>query len=518
MDAAAPSQFGFLKGLLHADVNPVTHKSKTLVALNPINKYGRTFHLAWFGFFVAFLSWFAFPPLLHGMLKTDLKLNSAQIGNSNIISLLATLLVRLIAGPLCDKFGPRKVLAGILMAGAIPTACVPAIGYGKTGLTGFYCIRFFVGVLGGTFVPCLVWSTQFFDKSIVGRANGFVGGWGNAGGGVTFFVMPAVAEAFYSNGYSMGHSWRYAFPALPLAVLVLTAAAVFFLGQDTPTGPWATRHIHGVAGTPIDTSAMDKVFSSQAGSSSSSQRVATSPHSHKEKKPITPGEATPDVEIGTIGDYEENVIVENPTIKSAAKILINPQVLFLVLTYMCSFGSELAVEGIISNFYKAQAKSIDKQAWSEQLAGNWSAMFGLLNVITRPLGGYLADKIYLATGNNVNNKRYFHLALGVAQGTFFIWIGLVPGLKVHSLIAAMSFMAIFLEMQNGSAFSIVPHILPQSNGMVSGLVGASGNAGGVIFAVVFRFIAPDYHRAFWIIGCIILSLHLVVCWVPMPRK
>jgi NNP family nitrate/nitrite transporter-like MFS transporter len=520
MDPAARSTYGFMQGMLHADINPVTHKSKTLVLFNPINKYGRTLHLAWFAFFVAFLSWFAFPPLLHGSLKQDLKLNSAQIGNSNIISLLATLLVRVVAGPLCDKYGPRIVLAGVLIMGAIPTACVPAIGSGSVGVTGLYCIRFFVGVLGGSFVPALVWSTQFFDKSIVGRANGLVGGWGNAGGGVTFFVMPAVADAFYKNGYSLGQSWRLAFPALPLAILVLTAAAVFFLGQDTPTGPWATRHIHGVAGSPIDTSAMDKISSQQAGSSSSSAspRGVMSSQMQSDKKVATPGDATPDVEQGSIGVYHENIIVENPSIKAFLKIMVTPQVLFLILTYVCSFGAELAVEGIISNMYKAQAKRIDKQTWSEQLAGNWAAMFGLLNVFTRPLGGYFADKLYLATGNSVTNKKYFHLALGVSQGVFFVWIGLVPDLKVHSLIAAMTFLAIFMEAQNGSAFSIVPHILPQSNGIVSGLVGAAGNLGGVFFNLVFRFLAPNYSKSFWIIGVVILALHLAVSWVPMPRK
>lgn len=31
---------------------------------------------------------------------------------------------RLIVGPLCERFGPRKVMAGLLFVGAIPTAMV----------------------------------------------------------------------------------------------------------------------------------------------------------------------------------------------------------------------------------------------------------------------------------------------------------------------------------------------------------------------------------------------------------
>ena len=34
-------------------------------------------------------------------------------------------------------------------------------------VSGLIALRFFVGILGGTFVPCQVWSTGFFDKNIV---------------------------------------------------------------------------------------------------------------------------------------------------------------------------------------------------------------------------------------------------------------------------------------------------------------------------------------------------------------
>lgn len=108
-----------------------------------------------------------------------------EYANSNIMSLTGTLVIRLIAGPLCDRFGPRLVFAGCLLAGAIPTALA---GLVKTP-TGIIVLRFFIGVLGATFVPCQVWSTAFFDKNVVGTANGLAGGWGNAGGGITVSLL-----------------------------------------------------------------------------------------------------------------------------------------------------------------------------------------------------------------------------------------------------------------------------------------------------------------------------------------
>ena len=75
-----------------------------------------------------------------------------QVANSNIIALTATLIVRLIAGPCCDRFGPRLTFAGCLLAGSIPTFLAGAV-YNASGL---YALRFFIGILGGSFVPCQV--------------------------------------------------------------------------------------------------------------------------------------------------------------------------------------------------------------------------------------------------------------------------------------------------------------------------------------------------------------------------
>lgn len=114
-------------------------------------------------------------------IKADMHLSQNEIANSNIIALTATLLVRFIAGPMCDHIGPRKTFAALLFMGALPTALAGT----AHNATGLYFIRFFVGILGGTFVPCQVWTTGFYDRNVIGTANALVGGWGNSGGGIT---------------------------------------------------------------------------------------------------------------------------------------------------------------------------------------------------------------------------------------------------------------------------------------------------------------------------------------------
>lgn len=46
------------------ELNPVTKKARSVPILNPADKYGRVFFFSWLGFLIAFLSWYAFPPLV----------------------------------------------------------------------------------------------------------------------------------------------------------------------------------------------------------------------------------------------------------------------------------------------------------------------------------------------------------------------------------------------------------------------------------------------------------------------
>jgi NNP family nitrate/nitrite transporter-like MFS transporter len=56
------------------------------------------------------------------------------------------------------------------------------------------------------------------------------------------------------------------------------------------------------------------------------------------------------------------------------------------------------------------------------------------------------------------------------------------------------------------------------SGILSGIVGATGNFGGVIFAIIFRYHKTNYAQVFWIIGIIHIVLNLAFIWVkPIPK-
>ncbi|KAJ3301696.1 hypothetical protein HDV03_000499 [Kappamyces sp. JEL0829] len=468
-----------------ATVNPVNGKATTLPIFNIFDKYALNFHLAWLGFFVAFFSWFAFPPLM-ATIKGDVGLTTQDVLNSNVLGLTSTLLVRIVSGSLCDRFGPRRVMAGLLLIGAVPTLLAGFV----TNAAGLISMRFFIGVLGGTFVPCQVWTTAFFDKEIVGTANAFAGGWGNAGGGVVFYVMPAVVNSLIAHsGFSVHTAWRWAFVFVPFVIITSTAILILLFGSDSPQGSWQDRYIPDPDGNKAESLKSNSVLTMEN----------------------APGAVAESSDIVVLRQRQEADYNEHHL--TSFQIFYSPQTLLAALPYACTFGGELAVEGIISAWYTAQAKQSGLK-WDEATAGGWASLFGLLNVFTRPLGGILSDYFYQKTGN-VINKKWWMLSLGVIEGIMFVIVGALPSLNVYALIGLNCILAFGMEFGNGANYALVPHLNPSKNGFVSGVVGSAGNLGGIVFSLVFRYNTTNYAQSMWIIGCIILFLHAMVFWIPV---
>jgi len=488
------------------ELNPYNSKARSIPVLNPVNKYGRVFFFSWMGFFIAFWSWYAFPPLLSKSIKADMHLSQNEIGNSNIIALVATLIVRFIAGPMCDIFGPRKTFATLLYLGALPSALA---GTAHNAM-GLYFIRFFVGVLGGTFVPCQVWTTGFFDKNVIGTANALVGGWGNSGGGITYFVMPAVYDSLKKHqGLSSHAAWRVSF-IVPFILITATATGLLLLTEDTPTGKWSER---ANAVHPAHTAQQSVV--STTGGLDEKPAAAASISSGEEKK-HTPGTPTGDVESATgevqVIDGYQHEVIQKPTLKESMKVAFSLQTLFLCFCYFNSFGGELAINSILGSYYLKNFPYL-----GQTQSGRWAAMFGLLNVVTRPLGGFISDKIYGATNGNLWAKKLWICFVGVVAGIMCIVIGKVNSHDHDTMIGLVALMAIFLEAGNGANFSLVPHVHPHANGILSGIVGAVGNFGGVIYAIIFRYHGTNYAQVFWIIGIMMIAMNLMFIWVkPIP--
>ncbi|KAF7357751.1 Nitrate/nitrite transporter [Mycena venus] len=487
-------------------INPLNGKAYTLPIFNLKNPYSRSFHLSWLGFFVAFLSWFAFPPLIPDAIKSDLKLSQAEIANSNIVALVATLAVRFWSGPLVDRYGPRKVMAGLLVLGAIPSGLAGTAHSAQT----LYALRFFIGILGGTFIPCQAWTSCFFDKNIVGTANALVAGWGNMGGGATFAIMVSTYSSLRSDGLSEHSAWRTAFAVVPVPILLFVAALTLLFGQDHPAGAWSQRHT--LPATAIAIARGHDVYIDPNEKLHQESRAEKA--SEEGNVQVHTFEANED--FGNVTSTVDFAVNESLTFKTGMKILASPLTWLPALAYLTTFGLELALdaqmENLLFGLFNKRIRGFDQNR-----AGYYTSIFGFLNLVTRPLGGYLGDVVYRKYGTK--GKKFLTLFCGLIMGVGFLAGSanlIFHGSIVATVMGVFSVATIFSEIGNGANFSLVPHCNSYNNGVMAGIVGGFGNLGGIIFALVFRFQTAT-GKAFWIIGVISIVINVLLVPIPVPE-
>jgi NNP family nitrate/nitrite transporter-like MFS transporter len=201
----------------------------------------RAFHLTWIAFFVCFFAWFATAPLMP-VIKTDLHLTNDEVYSIGIAGVFATVLARFAIGPLCDKYGPRITYTALLAFGALP---VIGIAF-AWDYTSFLVFRLLIGIIGASFVITQFHTSVMFAPNVVGTANATVGGWGNAGGGVTQTVMPLVLGGVAAWGFGAHLSWRYA-QILPAILMLVVAVLYWKYTQDTPDGNFTDMRRQGIS-------------------------------------------------------------------------------------------------------------------------------------------------------------------------------------------------------------------------------------------------------------------------------
>jgi NNP family nitrate/nitrite transporter-like MFS transporter len=199
----------------------------------------RVFHMSWIAFFLCFLGWFGVAPLMP-VIRDELHLTKAQIGNSIVASVAITVFGRLLIGWLCDKIGPRKTYTWLLILGSLP---VMGIGFARD-YASFLVFRLAIGMIGASFVITQYHTSVMFAPNIVGTANAATAGWGNLGGGATQIVMPLLFSAFVGLGAGAWWGWRLAM-AVSGATMFLCGIAYYTFTKDTPEGNFTELRARG---------------------------------------------------------------------------------------------------------------------------------------------------------------------------------------------------------------------------------------------------------------------------------
>ena len=158
------------------------------------------------------------------------------------------------------------------------------------------------------------------------------------------------------------------------------------------------------------------------------------------------------------------------------EVLKDYRVWILFIVYAACFGIELTVYGTMDDYLQNTFQL------TRITAGNIVLSFALMNIFARTLGGVFGDRFGKLKG--LRGRVIFLTLILALEGvmlTTFSSITFLP-LAIVFLIA----FSLTVQMAEGATFSVVPFINKKAIGSISGIVGAGGNVGAFLAAMLLK--------------------------------
>ncbi|MEZ9185991.1 NarK family nitrate/nitrite MFS transporter [Vibrio splendidus] len=455
----------------------------------------KTLHLSWMAFFITFVVWFNFAPLLQ-MVKTSLGLSTEEIKTLLILNVALTIPARVAIGMLTDRYGPRLVYSSLLAICSIPCFMFAMVD----SFIQAAIARFLLGFIGAGFVVGIRLVSEWFPHNELGTAEGIYGGWGNFGSAAAAFTLPTLALAFGGE-----NGWRYAVGITGL--MSLAFSFVFYKNvTDTPKGSTYFK--------PAQVTAMEvtskgdfffllimkiPMYAALALLTWKLSPTNINMLSDMAVYSVYAGLAALYVyEVSQVWKVNKNVFKEEVPEIHQYKF---KQVAVLNVLYFATFGSELAVVSMLPLFFS------DTFELTPVLAGMVASAYAFMNLMSRPGGGWISDKfgrkptlLILTIGLAVG---YF--AMGQVDSTWPVWLAVVAAM-------ACSF---FVQAGEGAVFATVPLIKRRMTGQIAGMTGAYGNVGAVVYLTVLSFVS--YQTFFLVIAATAVLGFVTLMFMEEPN-
>ena len=435
-------------------------------------------HLSWMAFFITFVVWFNFAPLLQ-MVKETLGLSSQEIKTLLILNVALTIPARVLIGMFTDRFGPRIVYSALLAICSIPCFMFAfADSFIQAAIA-----RFLLGFIGAGFVIGIRLVSEWFPHNQLGTAEGIYGGWGNFGSAAAAFTLPTLALVFGGED-----GWRYAIALT--GVMSLLFSVVFYKNvSDTPKGATYFRPKHLSA---MEVTSKGDFFFLLA------MKVPMYAVLALLAWKLSPSNINM-LEQGVVNAIYAGlallyVIDANQVWKVNKSIFKKPvepihqykfkQVAVLNVLYFATFGSELAVISMLPLFFSETFEL------SPVVAGMVASAYAFMNLMSRPGGGLISDKF----GRKLT---LLILTAGLAVG-YFLMGQVNESWPVWLAVAAAMSCSFFVQAGEGAVFATVPLIKRRMTGQIAGMTGAYGNVGAVTYLTILSFVS--YQTFFFVIA------------------
>lgn len=475
---------------------PMSSKATPFIPQSGKNKI---LHLSWLAFFISFVVWFNHAPLLV-LIQKDLAITHDEIEIILLLNVALTIPARVIVGLVVDRFGAR-ISYSVLLA----SCSVPCFMFAMADdFAELAWARFLLGFIGAGFVVGVRIIGDWFPSSQMGTAEGIYAGLGNFGSAFAAIVLPGLAMYF---GEQQG--WRYAIALTGLIALLYSVIYYRFVENLPPE----LAGLHGKRAASMEVSSINDLFlyivsllPLYASLSLLTWKLSAS------------GKAIIGAEWAWILYWLLGLsflLHARQLVKTNANRLSQPiasihqyryrQVLLLSIAYLITFGSKLAVLSMLPLFF------FDTFNGSHDLsmmnAGFLASSFVITNIVARPAGGWLSDRI--------GRKRTLAI-FGLGLGFGYLLMAMIsPQWSLTSTVLVTLICAIFMQAAEGAIFAFVPLVRRAITGEVAGIVGAYGNAGAILFLIILTMLSA---QGFFLLlaGCCLLLL-LLTCYLDEPK-
>jgi len=460
-------------------------------------------HMSWLAFFISFVVWFNFAPLMASIRET-FGLSDQEVKLLLILNVALTIPARIIIGMLVDKYGP-KITFSVLLAAASAFCFLFAFADSFEKLAIY---RFMLGFVGAGFVIGIRLVSEWFPAKQVGTAEGIYGGWGNFGSAGAAIVLPTIA--LWIGG---DDGWRWA--VATTGVLALVFSFIFYFSvSNNPKGTTYFRP-KNLGAMEVTSKGDFYLYCLMTAPLYLALGVLAWKIGPSNLRIFTTIE-TSIIYLSLLVMYAYQVLqiyrINKGLFAADAKPVAEihrykfKQVAVLDLAYMVTFGSELAVISMLPLFFFDTFKETANLSIAQ--AALVASVFAGLNLIMRPAGGMLSDMF--------GRKKILTITLaGLAIG-YFMMSQIDASWSIPAAIGAVILASVFVNAGNGAVYAVVPLVKRRLTGQVAGMAGAFGNVGGVIFLTILSFVSSP---AFFItIACTAIAVLFITLFALEEPK